>query len=86
MSAIVVARRLLKETTTLALVAVTAFVIAHLASASQREHGINFRLERFETLSLVLPEQEIGCLKRVKWLRPGELPALWVQATLYGVP
>jgi len=43
-----------------------------------------FRRERYETLSLVLPEQEIGCLKRVKWLRPGELPALWVQATLYG--
>lgn len=45
-----------------------------------------FRKERFETLSLVVPEQEIGCLKRVNWLRPEELPALWVQATLYGVP
>jgi len=45
-----------------------------------------FRLERFETLSLVLPEQDIGCLKRVTWLRSGELPALWVQATLYAVP
>ena len=44
-----------------------------------------FRQERFETLSPVLPESDIGCLKRVTWLRPGELPALWVQATLYGV-
>lgn len=45
-----------------------------------------FWQERFETLSLALPEQDIGCLKRVKWLRPGELPGLWVQATLYGSP
>jgi len=45
-----------------------------------------FWQERFETLVLALPEQDIGCLKRVTWLRSGELPGLWVQATLYGVP
>jgi len=45
-----------------------------------------FRQERFEKLSLVLPAQDIACLKRVTWLRSGDLPSLWVEATLYGVP
>lgn len=42
-----------------------------------------FQQQKLTTLSLVLPQQNIGCVEHVTWLRSDELPSLWVLATLY---
>ena len=42
-----------------------------------------FQQQRLTTLSLVLPQQDVGCVERATWLRSDELPSLWVLATLY---
>jgi hypothetical protein len=42
-----------------------------------------FHSKMLPALSLVLPRQDLGCVGRATWLRSGELPSLWVLATLY---
>lgn len=42
-----------------------------------------FQQQRLTTLSLVLPQQNVGCVEHATWLRSGELPSLWMLATLY---
>ena len=44
---------------------------------------VYFQQQRLTTLSLVLPQQDIGCVKHATWLHSDELPSLWVLATLY---
>ncbi len=34
-------------------------------------------------VSLVMPLEDIDCIKHAAWLRSEELPSLWVQAILY---
>lgn len=44
---------------------------------------VYFQQKLLPTLSLVLPQQNIGCVEHAIWLRSDELPTLWVLATLY---
>ncbi len=42
-----------------------------------------FQQQRLTTLSLVVPQQDIGCVEYASWLQSNELPSLWVTAILY---
>jgi len=49
----------------------------------QRRDLARVQQQRLTMLSLILPQQNIGCVERATWLRSDELPPLWVLATLY---
>lgn len=44
---------------------------------------IYFEHDRLNTISLILPKEDVGCMWSAMWVNPRELPSAWIMNTFY---